>query len=228
MIVFVSKLLIEWLDIDEILRLGLSKSRPNARLFEPLRFHAKGDCYEVPAGDITDFASIPKIFWSILSPTDPRYAYEAVFHDRGYRSGGYYILSGTGQLIKLGDRAEIDRLFLAAIKAKDKAHEGTANNLSGKIKILGKRARNFAGRTAIYTAVRLFGWLSWQGENKPERTIMKIGLLIIIIASIASISGCGAVKEYRENYERSYGAFYSDGEKSIGGNITLKPRGYAK
>jgi hypothetical protein len=38
---------------------------------------------EVPAGFITDFASVPKIFWSIL-PRDGVYVYPAIIHDYMY------------------------------------------------------------------------------------------------------------------------------------------------
>jgi hypothetical protein len=37
----------------------------------------------VPAGFVTDFASIPKVFWSALKP-DGEYAHAAVFHDYLY------------------------------------------------------------------------------------------------------------------------------------------------
>ena len=39
-----------------------------------------GDTYRVPKGFIHDFASIPRIFWPILSPTGP-YSRSAVLHD---------------------------------------------------------------------------------------------------------------------------------------------------
>lgn len=38
---------------------------------------------DVPAGFITDFASVPKIFWSIL-PRDGLYVYPAIIHDYMY------------------------------------------------------------------------------------------------------------------------------------------------
>ncbi|GAB3359218.1 hypothetical protein GCM10027430_30790 [Lysobacter tyrosinilyticus] len=37
----------------------------------------------VPAGFVTDFASIPRLFWGIF-PTDGRYAYAAIIHDYLY------------------------------------------------------------------------------------------------------------------------------------------------
>jgi len=42
----------------------------------------------VPSGSTTDFASIPRIFWSILPPWG-RYGWAAVIHDYLYRHGLY-------------------------------------------------------------------------------------------------------------------------------------------
>lgn len=41
------------------------------------------EAVEVPAGFVTDLASIPRIFWSLL-PSDGNYAYSAVIHDYLY------------------------------------------------------------------------------------------------------------------------------------------------
>jgi len=38
---------------------------------------------EVPAGFVTDFGSLPRVFWSLLRPSD-EYAYAAVIHDYLY------------------------------------------------------------------------------------------------------------------------------------------------
>lgn len=42
---------------------------------------------QIPAGFITDFASIPRVLWSILPPTGG-YGKAAVVHDRLYRTPG--------------------------------------------------------------------------------------------------------------------------------------------
>lgn len=42
----------------------------------------------VPAGFVTDFASIPRAFWTILPPTGPMYGKAAVVHDYLYQNGG--------------------------------------------------------------------------------------------------------------------------------------------
>lgn len=46
----------------------------------------KGDVIVVPAGFITDFASIPQLFWNILPPWG-RYGKAAVVHDYLYQTG---------------------------------------------------------------------------------------------------------------------------------------------
>ena len=58
-------------------------------LLNPISWKAKptesggGKPLQVPAHFVTDFASIPQIFWSIF-PTDGKYAYAAVLHDYAY------------------------------------------------------------------------------------------------------------------------------------------------
>lgn len=66
------------------------------KLIEPFEYHISEypaptplQIIKVPAGYITDFASIPRIFWTIVSPVD-EYAKAAVIHDwlhfKGYFS----------------------------------------------------------------------------------------------------------------------------------------------
>ena len=42
----------------------------------------------VPAGFVTDFASIPRLFWRVLPPTGS-YGKAAVIHDYLYRTGAF-------------------------------------------------------------------------------------------------------------------------------------------
>lgn len=56
----------------------------------------------VPAGFITDFASIPRVFWRILPPTDT-YGKAALVHDQLYKTG-------------VKTRAESDKIFLEAME----------------------------------------------------------------------------------------------------------------
>jgi Protein of unknown function (DUF1353) len=63
------------------------------------------DIIKVPVGFITDFASIPRIFWTIVSPID-EYAKAAVIHDYLYYTGMF-------------SKAESDLIFKEAMKVLD-------------------------------------------------------------------------------------------------------------
>lgn len=65
----------------------------------------KKDGVIVPAGFITDFASVPRILWSIIPPTG-RYTKAAVLHDYLYVTKGDHNFS----------RKYCDKLFLEAMK----------------------------------------------------------------------------------------------------------------
>ncbi|RLG10267.1 hypothetical protein DRN73_08220 [Candidatus Pacearchaeota archaeon] len=47
-----------------------------------------GLCIKVPKGFVTDFASVPRLFWLILPPWD-KYGKAAVLHDYLYHSGKF-------------------------------------------------------------------------------------------------------------------------------------------
>lgn len=56
------------------------------RVYEPFEFYLSddnSDVIEVPAGFVTDLATIPRIFWTILPP-DGKYAKAAIIHDYLY------------------------------------------------------------------------------------------------------------------------------------------------
>ncbi|EEG2782570.1 DUF1353 domain-containing protein [Salmonella enterica] len=58
----------------------------NWRVHEPFAFYLsddESDVIEVPAGFITDLATVPRIFW-ILLPPDGKYAKAAIIHDYLY------------------------------------------------------------------------------------------------------------------------------------------------
>lgn len=54
----------------------------NWRVYEPFAFYLS-DIISVPAGFITDLATVPRIFW-ILLPPDGKYAKAAIIHDYMY------------------------------------------------------------------------------------------------------------------------------------------------
>lgn len=59
---------------------------------------------KIPAGFVTDFASVPKAFWNVMPPTG-EYGKAAVIHDFLYRTKG------------VATKAEADSVFLEAMTA---------------------------------------------------------------------------------------------------------------
>ena len=64
----------------------------NWKLVKPFEYHVgsidSDEVISVPIGFITDFASIPRIFWSVFPPYG-KYGKAAVIHDYIYRNGLY-------------------------------------------------------------------------------------------------------------------------------------------
>lgn len=119
-------------------------------ILEPFRFWLEalhvGDVITVPRGTTTDFASVPKLFWSILSPFG-RYGKAAVVHDHLYRNGGTVDVSDQQvdpvARIRTFTRAECDQVFLDAMEC------------------LGV---NWITRKFMYRMVRMFGMWSYKGK----------------------------------------------------------------
>ncbi|EBH8951739.1 DUF1353 domain-containing protein [Salmonella enterica] len=73
----------------------------NWRVYEPFAFYLSNDerdVTEVPAGFITDLATVPRIFWTVLPP-DGKYVKAAIIHDYLYDNA-------------LRTKFEADRIFL--------------------------------------------------------------------------------------------------------------------
>ncbi|WP_079942170.1 DUF1353 domain-containing protein [Salmonella enterica] len=71
------------------------------RVHEPFAFYLSddnSDIIEVPAGFVTDLATVPRIFWTLLPP-DGKYAKAAIIHDYLYDNA-------------LRTKREADRIFL--------------------------------------------------------------------------------------------------------------------
>lgn len=87
----------------------------------------------VPGGMVTDFASVPRIVWTYLSPEDPCILYPSVVHDYLYSRGGRLPLRRL-------TRAECDSVLREAMLA------------------CGARSTQAA---VVHRAVRLFGGSHW-------------------------------------------------------------------
>lgn len=76
----------------------------NYKLLAEFKYDTSIATITVPAGFVTDFASVPKVLWNLLPPTGP-YGKAAVIHDYLYRSYGF------------SSKIVADAIFLEAMKA---------------------------------------------------------------------------------------------------------------
>ena len=114
----------------------------NWRLFKSFVYHIDSKysqgCVQVPAGFITDFASIPWLFWTFL-PYWGKYGKAAVLHDYIYQRHNYIM-----NALYLVTRVWADTIFYEAM-------------LVGGTKPW--------KAWVMYKAVRLFGWLAWRKSD---------------------------------------------------------------
>jgi len=76
---------------------------------------------EVPAGFQTDFATIPKAFWSIFPPTG-KYTKAAVVHDYLTANKGEIIMIIMNGEVRLFSKKESDLIFLEAMSVLGVSH----------------------------------------------------------------------------------------------------------
>lgn len=96
----------------------------------------------VPAGFVTDFASVPRGLWNLLPPTGP-YGKSAVIHDYLYQHRlvrCQFGAVGEFERVRLVERDEADEIF----------HEGMI--------VLGVRR---LVRLPVYVGIRVGGWWAW-------------------------------------------------------------------
>lgn len=104
------------------------------RLLESFEYYRTDDAseiYKVPRSFITDFASVPRLFWTFLPPTGTkksRYGKAAVLHDYLYDTSCKYKMS----------RRQADLIFLEAMKAV-KVSSFTRYLLYYCVRLFGKR-----------------------------------------------------------------------------------------
>lgn len=142
---FVTKLEISFLEPKEIAKRGLSTEETYGFLDADLIYVTNnGLTIVIPKGFITDFASIPRAFWSILPPISPFYVKAAVIHDFIYTSQGK-----LPNIKRVYTRKDADLLFL-------------------EIMIL-ENAPTWK-RNIMYAAVRAFGYFAWKSKERREET----------------------------------------------------------
>jgi len=92
----------------------------------------------VPVGFVTDFASIPRIFWSILPP-DGKYTYPAILHDYLYWTQTTS-RDVADSILKFGmEDFSVGTVTSVAIYNAVRAFGGSAWNENARLKSLGEK-----------------------------------------------------------------------------------------
>jgi len=105
--------------------------------------------FSIPKGFETDFASIPRIFWAFISPTDDDLFVGAIAHDFIYKNKNKNI---KGNIL-------VDRILLAE-EVKIKFNRLLADKLLRE-KMKSFKA-NIVKRWVVFLTVRIFGWLFYK------------------------------------------------------------------
>jgi hypothetical protein len=109
----------------------------------------------VPVGFMTDFASVPRLLWSVI-PRWGTYGNAAVIHDYCYWTRQVSVRRKRKIILKSISRKRADEIFF----------EG-----------MGVLRAAFYYRYPIYWAVRMFGWYQWlvnlKKRRKGERRVLK-------------------------------------------------------
>ncbi len=114
------------------------RGKQQYELKETLTYHSKiGGTIMVPAAFVTDFASIPRPVWSLISPEDPTILYPSVVHDYLYAQCGF--ISGW----QIFTREQSDDILREAME------------------VCGAAGWQ---RHVVHRAVRLFGGSHWQPD----------------------------------------------------------------
>lgn len=140
--------------LDNKLGPSLRDGRSLWGLQKPLTYQPgeAGEQITVPAGFVTDLASIPRWAWVLLPPDGP-WVKAAIIHDFLYATGGNGVWKrhapGTTRA-KPYSRAEADRILRQAMH---------------------NRGVDVVRRNIIWAAVRVGGWAGWDsGEEKRPST----------------------------------------------------------
>jgi hypothetical protein len=129
-------------------------------LCEPMTFRLvdadDAEVVTVPPKFVTDFASVPRPFWFVISPWG-RHGRAAIVHDFLYQLGGVtHPAAGT---MRRPSKTESDRLFRKAMGALDQL-------ILGKKRVARLRlALAWPRRWVMWTAVALFGHRAYKREQ---------------------------------------------------------------
>jgi hypothetical protein len=99
--------------------------------------------YTVPAGFVTDGASVPRAIWWLYPPLGGAYDEAAAIHDYLYAHAEYFTGDDHGHL----SRGQADQVMRWAMEAK---------HLRGTAVV------------TIYRSLRLGGWIAWRRHRKAR------------------------------------------------------------
>jgi hypothetical protein len=102
---------------------------------------------EVPVGFMTDFASVPRLLWSVI-PRWGTYGNAAVIHDYCYWT----------RQVSVRRKRKITEKNISRRRADEILFEG-----------MGVLQTAFYYRYPIYWAVRIFGWHQWRVNHEKRR-----------------------------------------------------------
>ena len=141
-----------------------------ARLVRQMVFTYKGHTCIVPVPFETDFASTPRLFWSIVSPTDCAIRSGSVPHDFGFQHG-YMLAIFNPAYVYPKKSMELRRNFPADMKKYVPVFAGEPQSFFDSMfrDVNLSENETFKGRVKIeaaYCALRCAGFVTW---NKYRR-----------------------------------------------------------
>lgn len=121
------------------------------KLTSPFDYHLGSptglDFVRIPAGFLTDFASVPRFFWRIFPPTG-QYGKAAVVHDWLYQNRVVIVEWPDGhKTTRLVERSEADGVLYEA---------------------MGVLGVDRFTRWGIYAGVRVGGWVAWRKYRSAD------------------------------------------------------------
>lgn len=110
----------------------------------------------VPPEFATDFASVPRPFWAIISPWG-RHGRAAIVHDFLYQLGG--VTDVAAQAMRRPSKREADRIFRQAMRVLDDVILGRSRFAGARIWLAGWR------RWTMWAAVAAFGFGAYRRQQ---------------------------------------------------------------
>jgi hypothetical protein len=116
----------------------------------------ESEVVNVPPGFATDFASVPRPFWTIIAPWG-RHGRSAIVHDFLYQLGG--VTDVAARSMRRPSKREADRIFREAMRVLDEVILGRSRFPAFRIWLAGWR------RWTMWAAVAAFGFKAYQRQQ---------------------------------------------------------------